>query len=63
MPASCSFRSAIRGRRSVGKATESGNRTGTGTFHPPAKKKGSEAMYLGIGGLVILIIILIILFR
>jgi hypothetical protein len=29
----------------------------------PSQQQGSEAMYLGIGGLILLIIILIILFR
>lgn len=32
-------------------------------FTPPQKENGSEAMYLGIGGLIILIIILYIIFR
>ena len=45
-------------KRTLTRATE---RT-AGTFQPK-RRKGREAMYIGIGGLVLLIIILIILFR
>jgi hypothetical protein len=60
------FGAAIGPPHSVGKPTQCGgwgNPKRAGTFHPPAAINGSEAMYLGIGGLVLLIIILIILFR
>jgi len=50
---------------SVGKPTfdESSNRSAVQSFHYASQQQGSEAMYLGIGGLILLIIILIILFR
>ncbi len=41
---------------------EPGNCSPAQSFHFP-QRKGREAMYLGIGGLILLIIILIILFR
>ena len=41
---------------------EAGNPAAAQSFHL-STRKGSEAMYLGIGGLILLIIILIILFR
>jgi hypothetical protein len=42
---------------------EAGNGTCARSFHSAGNERGSEAMYLGIGGLILLIIVLIILFR
>jgi hypothetical protein len=58
--------SSIVAVRRVGKRTladEQRTDSGTESFHSPATTKGREAMYLGIGGLILLIIILYILFR
>ncbi|HKP33307.1 MAG TPA: hypothetical protein VJT70_00835 [Sphingomicrobium sp.] len=54
----------IIARPGVGKKTRrTGNRIAPAIVYRPQRQQGSEAMYFGIGGLILLIIILIILFR
>jgi hypothetical protein len=58
-----SFGAALPPASRVGKATQArGNRVRAGAFHSRAADR-ERPMYLGIGGLILLIIILIILFR
>jgi hypothetical protein len=51
-----------KSRQGDGLLRRPGNPTAAGSFQLPTRQ-GSEAMYYGIGGLILLIIILIILFR
>jgi len=59
------YAGALNASCRVGKPTfgEPRNRTSLQSFHYASQQQGSKAMYLGIGGLILLIIILIILFR
>jgi len=57
---------ALKAGQRVGKTTRRsfcGNRRPEKAFHLRQQSNGREAMYFGIGGLVLLIIILILLFR
>jgi hypothetical protein len=54
---------AIGTLRRVGKQTFGGPNSALNRFPAPTHKNGSKAMYIGIGGLILLIIILYIIFR